>query len=117
MKTDKDIINDSLMARIRELEAHQDKLTSTIEELHVKDYLLGQYVFTNRSDLLNTFADFVEDNYKVCAHHYGYTSIEQQVIDMLEDFADDADEASERNFNGVLDVITRLKVASASNND
>ncbi len=110
-KTDRDIINDALMARIRELEAHQDKLTSTIKQLHVKDYLLGQYVFTNRADLLNDFASFVEDNYKECAHNYGYENIEQQIIDMLEDLADGIGMENNQHFNKLFAVLGGLELA------
>lgn len=110
-KTDRDIINDALMSRVRELEAHQDKLTSTIEKLHVKDYLLGQYVFTNRNDLLNDFAKFVEDNYKECANNYGYENIEQQVIDMLKDLADGIEIKDKGHFSDLFSALGGLEVA------
>lgn len=112
MKDDRDIINDALMARVRELEAHQDKLTNTIEKLHVKDYLLGQYIFSNRIDLLNDFAKFAEDNYKECAYHYGYKNIEQQVIDILTDLADDIDKGDKNHYSELFTVLGGLKTTN-----
>jgi uncharacterized protein YkvS len=109
-KSDRDIINDALMARVRELEAHQDGLTGIIEKLNVKEYLLSQYIFINRVDLLNGFAKFVEDNYKECAHNYGYNGIEQQVVDMLKDLADDIDKGDKNHYSELFMVLSGLQV-------
>lgn len=109
-KTDRDIINDALMARVRELEAHQDKLTSTIEKRHIENYLLMQYIFTNRNDLLNDFAKFVEDNYKECAHNYGYENIEQQVINMLNDLADGIGKSDKNHYSELFAVLGGLSL-------
>lgn len=110
-KTDGDIISDALMARVRELEAHQDKLTSVIEKLNIRDYLLSQFVFSNQDELLNDFAKFAEDNYKECAHHYGYKNIDEQVVYMLEDLAGDIDISNKDQFAGLFTVLGGLKTS------
>lgn len=110
MKTDKDIINDALMARIRELEASKDKQQKTIEKLNISESLLRQFVFRKRISLLNGFAKFAEDNYKECAYSYGYEDIEPQVIDILSDLADDIDSSDKPHFADLFDVLGRLSV-------
>ena len=109
MKADKDIMIDSLMARIRELEADKSKQQKTIEKLNIKDYLLGQFVFTNRADLLNSFAKFVEDSYEECACSHGYENIEPQVLDILDDLADGIDMRDNHKYADLLVVINSLQ--------
>ena len=112
MKTDKDIMIDSFMARIRELEASQVKQEKAIEQLNISDYLLRQFVFANQDNLLNSFAVFVEENYEECAYHHGYKDIEQCVIDILEDLSGDIDKDhndSREHFADLFNVLGSLK--------
>lgn len=112
MKDNKDIMIDSLMARIRELEASHDKQARTIEQLNINNYLLGQYVFVNRHELLNSFAVFAQDNYKECAYHYGYEDIEQQVVDMLKDLADGIDANNKHDYSDLFVVLGGLLISN-----
>lgn len=110
MKDNKDIVIDGLMARIRELETDNRNQQYTIKRLNINDYLFGQFIFRDRDKLLNDFSRFVEDNYKECAHHYGYEKIEQQVIDTLKDLSDGIDITEKHKFKDLLCALGTLGI-------
>lgn len=110
MKDDKDIINDALMARIKELEAEKVKWETKERKLNIRDYLLSQFVYTTRDSTLNDFAELCLDRYEDCADNYGYEDIEGDVIAILEDLSDGIDIANNDSFRKVFEAVVKLQI-------
>lgn len=110
MKDDKDIINDALMARIRELEAEKAKWEAKEYRLNIRDYLLSQFVYTTRNSTLNAFAELCLDRYEDCADNYGYEDIEGDVIAILEDLSDGIDAVNNDSFRKVFEAVSQLQL-------
>lgn len=101
MKDQNTIIQEGLIARIRELERETEQLRQVMAKLNVRSYLLSQFVFDCRNELLNDFAEFCLDNCDECADNYGYENAqaEAEVLEMLKDLADGINEGDSRDYS------------------
>ncbi len=84
-----DIVIDALAEKITATQNEVANKQKEIDKLSINDYLMGQFIFRNRHELLNDFAEFVVDNYKECQNHYAFNDITNDVINLLKDMMDD----------------------------
>lgn len=80
-------IIDGLLLKIELLENEKASLCNKLSTLEVSDYMCRQYIYTNREDMILDFSQFLFENRSECAHNYGFDSVDDNVIKIMEDLS------------------------------
>lgn len=109
-KDNQQIIIDALTDKITATQAEVAKKQKEIDKLSINDYLMGQFIYRNRHELLNDFAEFIINNYKECQNHYGFDDITNDVIYLLKDMMDDIHSNEKDHYKNTLEALGELSI-------
>lgn len=98
-------IIDGLLLKIELLENEKSKLSDKLNKLVITDYMYGQFIYTNRNELIGDFSEFVFKSMKECAYHHGLDDISKPITEMLEDLSEIMSVDAAKTVNDVIDRI------------
>ena len=102
-------IIDGLLLKIELLENEKSKLSDKLNKLVITDYMYGQFIYTNRNELIGDFSKFVFENMKECTHHHGLDDITKPITEMLEDLSEIMSVDSAKTVNDNIDRINNTQ--------